>query len=107
MGSLFVEIGGISGTPSAPLFSLNNVVIMKNDIRIVFIGSSGKNGERTHGLEESGKTSLLSVIRDNAFPLTCPKTVEEFVLPVEDTPSVSTIRLNDSSCRVVLLVRHM
>ena len=80
---------------------------MKNDIRIVFIGSSGKNGERTHGLEESGKTSLLSVIRDNAFPLTCPKTVEEFVLPVEDTPSVSTIRLNDSSCRVVLLVRHM
>ena len=107
MGSLFVEIGGISGMPSAPLFSLNNVVIMKNDIRIVFIGSSGKSGERTHGLEESGKTSLLSVIRDNAFPLTCPKTVEEFVLPVEDTPSVSTIRLNDSSCRVVLLVRHM
>ena len=104
---MFVEIGGVLRVPSESLFSLKNVVIMKNDIRIVFIGNSRESGERTHALEESGKTSLLSVIRDNALPPTCPNTVEEFVLSVDNTPSVSTIHLNDSSCIPDVRVHHV
>lgn len=80
---------------------------MKSDIRVVFIGDSNRCAGSVDGIGKSGKTSLLSVIRDGTFPSECPPVVGEFSIPVDDVPSLSTIHLNDSSCKSSIRVDSM